>query len=81
MFPHFWNIHILSFNEFQKRLNQLFGAKLTIQIFFDYFDNYFEIMSGFLKRGANFHGWATPLCTGAYPGCITFDLKKPCPFG
>jgi hypothetical protein len=57
---HTFGTYILSFNEFQKRLNQLFGAKLTMKKNVDYFDNCFEIISdfsqyicSFLKRGAN----------------------------
>jgi hypothetical protein len=60
---HTFGTYTMSFNEFQKRLNQLFGAKLTMKKNVDYFDNYFKIISGFFTlylyyfktRGANFY--------------------------
>jgi hypothetical protein len=47
---HTFGTYILSFNEFKKRLNQLFGAKLTMKKNVDYFDNYFEIICTFKTR-------------------------------
>jgi hypothetical protein len=61
---HTFGTYILSFNEFQKRLYQLFGAKLTMKKNVDYFDNYFEIICSFLKRFANFYA-----CNSALHRC------------